>query len=319
MARMDRTYMRLKLGNPLVVASSSLTDTVEKLTRCEEAGAGAVVLKSLFEEQIDVEVDSLVEEGSGYDHTEAADYLRQVGAHQTEAGYLDLVTQAKKKLSIPVIASLNCVSAGGWTEYAARLAGAGADGLELNIALLPTDFSHGAAEIEKVCVCATIPLAVKLGPYFTSLPAFALSLRNAGAAALVMFNRFYQFDLDIERLAPSPGYHLSTAHEIHVPLRWIAILSGQVGCDLAASTGVHDGAGAIRQLLAGAKAVQLCSALFKKGLAGIGTMIAEMTSWMDRHGFEKIEDFRGRLSRENQADPAVYERLQYLRVYGGME
>ena len=166
---------------------------------------------------------------------------------------------------------------------------------------------------------ASIPLAVKLGPYFTSLPSFALSLRNAGAAALVLFNRFYQLDFDIERLALSPGYHLSTAHEIHVPLRWIAILSGQVGCDLAASTGVHDGAGAVRQLLAGAKAVQLCSALFQKGLGRIGTMITETTSWMDRHGFEKIEDFRGRLSRENQADPAVYERLQYLKVYGGME
>lgn len=327
MARLDVTYMGLKLGNPLVVASSSLTGTVEKLARCQEAGAGAVVLKSLFEEQVEGEVDSLVEEGSGYDHTEAADYLRQVGAHQTEAGYLDLVAQAKKSLSIPVIASLNCVSAGGWTEYAARLAGAGADGLELNIAMLPSDFSRGAAEIEKaylkvvekVRARTAIPLAVKLGPYFTSLPAFALSLRNAGAAALVLFNRFYQFDLDIERLAPSPGYHLSTAHEMHVPLRWIAILSGQLGCDLAASTGVHDGAGVVRQLLAGAKAVQLCSALFQKGLGRIGTMIAEVTSWMDRHGFERIEDFRGKLGRERQVDPAAYERLQYLKVYGGME
>jgi dihydroorotate dehydrogenase (fumarate) len=327
MARLDVTYMGLQLRNPLVVASSSLTGTVEKLERCEEAGAGAVVLKSLFEEQIEGEVDSLVEEGGGYDHTEAADYLRRVGMHQTEAGYLDLVTQARKKLSIPVIASLNCVSAGGWTDYAARLADAGADGLELNIALLPSGFSAGAADIErahlkvveKVRTRTSIPLAVKLGPYFTSLPALALSLRNAGAAALVLFNRFYQFDFDIERMAPSPGYHLSTAHEIHVPLRWVAILSGEVGCDLAASTGVHDGTGVVKQLLAGAKAVQLCSALFQKGLGRIGTMTAEVTSWMDTHGFEKIEDFRGRLSRERQADPAVYERLQYLKVYGGME
>jgi dihydroorotate dehydrogenase (fumarate) len=320
------SYLGLKLRNPLLVAASSLTGTPAKLKRCEEAGAGAVVLKSLFEEQIEVQTAQLEREGD-YAHPEAADYLRQIGLRLNQDQYLKLVSEAKASLSIPVIASLNCVSPRGWTGYAAKLAGAGADAIELNIALLASDFEHGAVDIEatylkivqSICAQVKLPVAVKLGPYFTSLPQTALALRRAGASALVLFNRFYQLDFDIEKLALTPGYHLSSPDEIHQSLRWIALLSAELGCDLCASTGVHDGAGVVKQLLAGAKAVQLCSALFLKGMGRLGECLKELEGWMKRHRFERIEDFRGKMCQEASADPQLYERLQYIKVYVGLE
>jgi dihydroorotate dehydrogenase (fumarate) len=326
MADLSVTYMGLKLRNPLIVASSSLTGTLAKLKRCEDAGAGAVVLKSLFEEQIEVQTAQLEKEGE-YAHPEAADYLRQVGLRLNQDQYLKLVSEAKAGLSIPVIASLNGVSSRGWTAYAAKLAAAGADAIELNIALLASNYEHSAADIEStylkivqsICSKVKLPVAVKLGPYFTSLPQTAVALRRAGASALVLFNRFYQLDFDIERLALTPGYHLSSPDEIHLPLRWIAILSSQVGCDLAASTGVHDGAGVIKQLLAGARAVQVCSTLFLKGMERIKTMVEDLAAWMDRHGFKNIEEFRGKMCQEASGKPALYERLQYIKVYVGLE
>jgi len=320
------TYMGLKLRNPLIVAASSLTGTPAKLRRCEEAGAGAVVLKSLFEEQIEHQTAQLEKEGE-YSHPEAADYLRQVGLRLTQEQYLELVSEAKAGLGIPVSASLNGVSPGGWTGYAAKLAAAGADAIELNIALLASNLEHGAAEIEKAylqivrdtCAKVKIPVAVKLGPYFTSLPQTALALRRAGASALVLFNRFYQLDFDIEKLTLSPGYHLSSPDEIHQSLRWIALLSAELGCDLSASTGVHDGAGVVKQLLAGAKTVQLCSALFLIGMDRLGECLRGLEDWMQRHGFAAVEDFRGKMSQEASADPQLYERLQYIKVYVGLE
>jgi dihydroorotate dehydrogenase (fumarate) len=320
------SYMGLKLRNPLIVASSSLTGTLAKLKRCEEAGAGAVVLKSLFEEQIEVQTEQLEREGD-YAHPEAADYLRQVGLRLNQDQYLKLVSEAKAGLGIPVIASLNGVSPRGWTAYAAKLAKAGADAIELNIALLASDFERGAADIEgtylkiveSICRQVKLPVAVKLGLYFTSLPQTALALRRAGASALVLFNRFYQLDFDIERLALTPGYHLSSPDEIHQSLRWIALLSAELGCDLSASTGVHDGAGVVKQLLAGAKTVQLCSALFLKGMGRLEECLKELEGWMQRHSFAAIEDFRGKMSQESSADPQLYERLQYIKVYVGLE
>ena len=321
------TYMGLKLRNPVIVSSSSLTGSLPKLKRCEEAGAGAVVLKSLFEEQIEAQTAIMEKEAGPPTHTEAADYMRQVGLRLNQDEYLKLVKEAKAGLSIPVIASLNCVSPGWWVSYASKLAKAGADALELNIALLASDYDRSAADIEatylkiltEVRTRVKLPVAVKLGPWFTSLPQTALALRRAGASALVLFNRFYQLDFDIERLALTPGYHLSSPDEIHLPLRWIAILSSQVGCDLSAATGVHDGAGLVKQLLAGAKAAQVCSVLFLKGMDRIRVMLEELEAWMQRHGFSSIEEFRGKMSQEASADPQLYERLQYIKVYVGLE
>jgi dihydroorotate dehydrogenase (fumarate) len=326
-ADLSVTYMGLKLRNPLLVAASSLTGTLPKLKRCEEAGAGAVVLKSLFEEQIEFQAAQLEAQSEGYPHPEAAAFLRQMGQQMSQDEYLKLVSEAKASLAIPVIASLNGVSSRGWTSYAAKLAAAGADAIELNIALLASNLEHGAADIEgtylkivqSICAQVKLPVAVKLGPYFTSLPQTALALRRAGASALVLFNRFYQLDFDIEKLALTPGYHLSSPDEIHQSLRWIALLSAELGCDLCATTGVHDGTGVVKQLLAGAKAVQICSALFLKGMGRLQECLTELEGWMQRHGYAGIEDFRGKMSQEASADPQLYERLQYIKVYVGLE
>jgi dihydroorotate dehydrogenase (fumarate) len=320
-------YLGLKLANPLIVSSSSLTNSPEKVLRCQEAGAGAVVLKSLFEEQIEARTRDLEEQSWPHPHPEAFDYLRRTGRRMGEEEYLALIRASKKAVSIPVIASLNCISPSWWNETAREIEVAGADALELNIALMPADFQRSAADIEKACVrivsnvrrVCRLPLAVKIGPYFTALPRLAEELRQAGASALVLFNRFYQLDIDIDQPAIVPGYHLSSPEEIYLPLRWIAVLAGRVGCDLAASTGVHDAAGVIKQLLAGAAAVQVCSQLYLKGLERLKAMLAEMGDWMEKHNYRGVADFRGLMSRERSGQPDYYERLQYIKVFVGLE
>jgi dihydroorotate dehydrogenase (fumarate) len=327
MADLSVTYMGLKLANPLIVSSSSLTNTVDKVKRCEDSHAGAVVLKSLFEEQIEAQTEEIEEESWPYPHPEAFDYVRQMGMRLGQDDYLKLISDAKKAVSIPVIASLNCISPKWWGNYATEIARAGADAIELNIAILPADLERSAEEVEKTYVRiiegirrrVEIPVAAKIGPYFTALPRFARQLCDAGAAALVLFNRFYQMDIDIEKLALAPGYHLSSPDEIYLPLRWIAILSGQVSCDLAASTGVHDGKGIIKQLLAGAKAVQVCSHLYQKGMNSIEAMLEQLRDWMERHKHQSIADFQGKMCMEASEKPEYYERLQYIKVFVGLE
>ena len=321
------TYMGIQLKNPIIVSSSSLTNTVEKIKRCEDSGAGAVVLKSLFEEQIEAQTAEIEEDSWPYPHPEAFDYVRQMGMRLGQDEYLKLIKDAKKAVKIPVIASLNCITPKWWNSYAAEIARAGADAIELNIAILPTDPKHSAEEIEKTYVRIVegirrkvdLPIAAKIGPYFTSLPQITRKLRNAGTAALVLFNRFYQLDIDIEKLELAPGYHLSSPDEIYVPLRWIAILSAQVGCELAASTGIHDGSAAIKQLLAGAQVIQICSNLYQKGMGRIKEILEELSSWMDAHGYQKIDEFRGKMSMEVSEKPEYYERLQYIKVFVGLE
>jgi dihydroorotate dehydrogenase (fumarate) len=327
MADLSVRYMGLKLGNPLIVSSSSLTNTVAKVKRCEDSGAGAVVLKSLFEEQIEAQTEEIEEESWPYPHPEAFDYVRQMGMRLGQDDYLKLISDAKKAVSIPVIASLNCISPKWWGNYAGEIARAGADAIELNIAILPTDPAREAGEIENTYLKiiegirrrVKIPVAAKIGPYFTALPRFARGLADAGVSALVLFNRFYQMDIDIEKLSLIPGYHLSSPEEIYVPLRWIAILSGQVGCDIAASTGVHEGAGMIKQLLAGARAVQVCSNLYQKGMGRIGALLKELGDWMERHDYAGISDFNGKMCMEASEKPELYERLQYIKVFVGLE
>jgi dihydroorotate dehydrogenase (fumarate) len=319
--------MGIQLKNPIIVSSSSLTNTVEKIKRCEDSGAGAVVVKSLFEEQIEAQTAEIEKDSRPYPHPEAFDYVRQMGMRLGQDEYLKLIANAKKAVNIPVIASLNCITPKWWNNYATEIAGAGADAIELNIAILPTDPERSAEEIEKTYVRIVegirrkvdLPIAAKIGPYFTSLPQITRELRNAGTAALVLFNRFYQLDIDIEKLALSPGYHLSSPDEIYVPLRWIAILSTQVGCELAASTGIHSGNAAIKQLLAGAQVVQICSNLYQKGMGRIKEILEELSSWMDAHGYQKIEEFRGKMAMEVSEKPEYYERLQYIKVFVGLE
>lgn len=327
MADLSVTYMGMELENPIIVASSSLTGTLEGVRHCADSGAGAVVLKSIFEEQIEAEIVEVEREAMPYEHPEAFDYVRQTAMQMSQDKYLKLIKDSKKAISIPVIASLNCVNPGWWTSYAVKIADAGADALELNIALLPTDPFRTAKEIERtytniiesVLKKINLPVAIKIGPYFTSLPHTARELSGAGASALVLFNRFYQLDIDIENMHLTPGYHFSSPDEIHVPLRWIAILSTQVGCDLAATTGVHDGSAVVKQLLAGARVVQVCSTLYKSGMDQIGKMTEELSSWMEKQGHGTLEDFRGQMSMEFSDKPEQYERLQYIKVYSGLE
>jgi dihydroorotate dehydrogenase (fumarate) len=241
--------------------------------------------------------------------------------------YLKLIEAAKSKVSVPIIASLNCISPKWWTGYAKQIAAAGADGLELNISVMPSDPGRTSEEIESlypeilegVRAETDIPIAVKIGSHFSSIARIADELCKRGASALVLFNRFYQLDIDIEKLKLAPGYRFSSPDEISVPLRWIALLSGRVKCDLAASTGVHDGAGVIKQLLAGAAVVQICSTLYVNGLEQVGRMLGQLEEWLKRHDFESTDQMRGKMSQMESDRPELYERLQYIRALVGID
>ncbi len=320
---LSTTYMGMDLRNPVIVSSSGLTQSVDGVRRCEEAGAGAVVLKSIFEEQIAAEVDGLLDASeSALWHTEAAEYISRYGEDRAVEHYVKLIADAKAAVSIPVIASIHCVSPGTWTRFAAKIQEAGADALELNVFILPADprkdgranerayFDIVSAVREEV----SIPLALKVGPYFSGLAETLTTLSRTGIQALVLFNRFYRLDFDIEEMKIVSASALSRSEEIVVPLRWISILADQVDCDLAATTGVHDGAGVVKQLLAGAAAVQVCSTLYRNGIGYLGTILADLQGWMERHGFRTIPEFRGKMSRGQSADPAQYERVQFMKA-----
>jgi len=327
MADLSTEYMGLSLRNPLIVASSSLTKSVDGVTKCADAGAGAVVLKSLFEEQIAAQAEDTKEHLWLYGHTEAFEYVSKMAMPLGPRDYLKLIEEAKNAVSIPIIASLNCITPRWWTDYAKQVEAVGADGLELNISVMPSDPARTGMEIEKIYVDIVnslegvigIPIAVKIGPYFTSVGRMAAEFSAGGVAALVLFNRFYQIDIDIDKMEITPGIRFSSPDEISLPLRWIALLAGNVDCDLAASTGVHDGAGFVKQLLAGAAAVQVCSALYEHGVEHIGKILEDTATWMQRHGFEKVGDFRGKLSRQVTERPELYERLQYIKLFTGIE
>ncbi len=328
MADLSTTYMGLSLKNPLVAASSGLTGDINVIRRLAENGAGAVVLKSIFEEQVKMEIASGLEQhiGSSW-HSEAYDYVHKMGMEFGPSENLRLIEGAKKAVSIPVIASLNCVSANWWKDYAKQIASAGADGIELNIAYSAADVKKDGKDVEqlyyrildKVKGSVKLPVAVKLGPYFTSFSNFAYELCRRGADALVLFNRFYQFDIDIEKRKIVAGNPMSSMSEMSLPLRWIALLAHRVNCDLSATTGVHTGAQVIKQVLAGARVVQVCSVLYKNGTEYMGTLLGEVADWMDAHKIESLDEMRGNLSREESGNPELYERLQYIRALVGIE
>lgn len=320
------TYMGLKLRNPVVVSSSSLTGTAAGVGKCADAGAGAVVLKSLFEEQIEHDSVAHTEDSDVLMHPEAIEYVERMGRYLGPRDYLDLIVDAKRNADIPVIASVNCVSPTWWSDYTEQIERAGADGIELNISIMPRGFDESSPEIEDryVRIVAEarshidIPLAVKIGPWFTSLPSLASRLARAGADALVLFNRFYQLDVDVDSLSLAPGYQYSSEKEIYQTLRWVSILHGDVDCDLAGSTGVHSGAGVVKLLLSGARVAQVCSVLFREGVDRLSTIVAEVSQWMDSKGFSAVDEFCGRLSQTNSGEPEAHERLQYIRALTGL-
>jgi dihydroorotate dehydrogenase (fumarate) len=324
MAYLRTRYLGMDLRSPLVASSSPLTGSLDGLRRLEAAGAGAVVLPSLFEEELTKEsrqVDALLATGATGAEARAG-HPDQVGYGAGPAAYLSLVTQAKQALSIPVIASLNGVSRGGWVRYAARLEQAGADALELNIYYVSSRPGRSASEVEwhyldvvrSVRQAIGIPLVVKLSPYFSSLVNLAGQLVEAGANGLVLFNRFYQPDLDIEAMEVLPALELSSSVELRLPLRWIAILHRRFGVSLAASTGVHTAGDVLKVLLAGADVAMMTSALLRNGPDHLRPLEVQVRDWMDRHGYETLDQFRGRLSQRSVPDPAAFERANYLKT-----
>ena len=319
------SYLGLKIKNPIVVGSSSLTASVENLKKIENSGAGAVVLKSIFEEEIYNEYRSILEKEKDQEFPDVRflDYYDYKIKEDNINKYLELVKQAKNAIDIPVIASINCISSWEWSFFAKKLEEAGADAIELNMFILPSDFTKTADEIEqtyfkiidKIKGAVTIPVAAKLSYYFADLASFVKKVSETKIDGVVLFNRFFHPDFDIDNFQIVPSNVLSRSSDLAISLRWMSILSGRVSSDLIASTGVHDGASVIKEILAGADAVQVVSALYKQGIEIIGDMIEEVKAWMEKHGFESIDDFKGKMSQIKSPNPAEYERVQFMRYF----
>jgi dihydroorotate dehydrogenase (fumarate) len=315
--------MGFRLTSPIIAGSSPLTATPQTVERCIEAGAGAVVLRSLFEEQILADLEKLSEQSDMYFwYPEAVDYVNaSVKTHGVEE-YLDLVRDAKARMGdAPLFASVNCLSAREWPAFAEKIAGAGADALELNISLSPADMRRNGHEAENIYLTIaetvrariSIPLSVKVGQSFSSPGKMLKDLSETGIDGLVLFNRYYQPDIDTGSMEFVAAPKYSTPVEGLAPLRWIGLLAGDVSCDLAAATGIHDAQGAIKQLLAGASAVQVCSALLLNGADYCGELNDGIEQWMREHGLASIDSFRGKLSKRATGSSAAYERLQYVQ------
>lgn len=325
-ADLSTTYLGMELPNPVVASSSPMTSSVDSLVELQEAGVAAVVLPSLWEEQIEHEAmemqrlyeltsDSFAESLSGY-FPEYEDY-----STRTEA-YLRHLVASKEALDIPVVASLNGTTSGGWTDYARKIEESGADALELNVYLIPTDPNASGPDVEKryldlveaVRAEVTIPLAVKIGPYFSSTPHMARQLVEAGADGLVLFNRFFQPDIDLETLEVVPRVNLSPRTALLLPLRWIGILRGQVQTDFAITSGVHTAEDALKAILVGADATMMASALLREGAGQVSTMLSEMQTWLDEHEYQSIEQMKGSMSIGSAANPDAFVRANYMKI-----
>jgi dihydroorotate dehydrogenase (fumarate) len=324
MPDLSTTYLGLKLPTPIIAGSSGLTDKPEKIVQLEKHGAGAVVLKSIFEEEILMEYEHVLkEEANGRYKDDYLDYFDYRIKEVNIENYLNLIINTKKLVNIPVIASINCSTNHEWAYFARKIQDAGADALELNIFILPSNLGQSAENIESTYleIIRTvrseikIPLAVKMSYYFSNLAGMITELSRCNIAGLVLFNRTYSPDIDIEKLEITSSGVFSSPKDLPISLRWIAIMANRVKCDLAASTGVHDGKAVIKQLLAGANAVQVVSALYDHGPQYIETMLKELSDWMVRKNYQKIEDFRGLLSQERQVNPALFERVQFMKYF----
>jgi dihydroorotate dehydrogenase (fumarate) len=322
MSDLSTTYMGLKLPSPLVVASSSISNKVENFQSAEASGAGAIVLRSLFEEQIEA-AETELQEAIAFQadaNPEARSYLppQRIGPRE----YLRLLEKAKRAVRIPVIASLNAAAPGSWSEYAKQLEDAGADAIEVNIYNVNAAIGVTGEEVERqyleivrsVRRTVKVPVALKLSPFFTSFANVAKRFDDEGVNALVLFNRFLQPDIDLDRMALNSSMQLSNPWEMLLPLRWTAILHGRVKCDLAASTGVHDAAGVVKMLLAGSTVVQLAAALLRNGVTHLATLRSGLQEWMERGHFSAVDDFRGTLSQKEAKDPRAFERAQYVNL-----
>jgi len=322
---LSTTYMGLKLKNPLVPSASPLSKELDGIKKLEDAGASAIVLYSIFEEQLSfeaAELEHFLTQGTD-SFAEALSYFPQ--AHEFNLGpdeYLEHIRKAKTATKIPIIASLNGMTTGGWIEYAKKMEQAGADGLELNVYFLAADATQDSVAIEQTYVDilkavkshVKIPVALKLSPFFSSITAMSKKLATAGADALVLFNRFYQPDIDLEKLEVKPGVVLSTSNDLRLPLRWIAILYGNLKSSLAGTTGVHKAEDAIKLIMAGADVAQMCAALLVNGPAYLGKVLQGMQAWMEKNEYDSVATMKGSMSQKNVAEPAAYERANYLKA-----
>lgn len=324
---LSTTYMGMSLKNPVVPSASPLSMTLDGIRRMEDAGAGAVVMYSLFEEQI-------TQEGHQLDHYltygaesygEALSYFPEMERYNVGPDeYLDRIRRAKEAVDIPIIGSLNGVSTGGWIDYAKKIEDAGADALELNIYYIPTDPAMTGAAVEEMYVnivrdvksSVNFPVAVKLGPYFSSVANISYRLAAVGADALVLFNRFYQPDFDLEQLAVVPHLVLSDSNELRLPLRWVAILYGRVPVDFAITSGVHTHLDVLKCMMAGASVAMMASVLLESGIRHISEVLDNLQVWMDEHEYESIAQMRGSMSQQHCAEPAAFERANYMKVLG---
>jgi dihydroorotate dehydrogenase (fumarate) len=322
---LSTSYLGLKLKNPLVISACPLSGDVDHLRRLEEAGAAAAVLPSLFEEQIehDAAEMSKVHEFHTDSFAESLTYFPAEDDYAAEPEeYLATIAAAKKAVKMPIIASLNGASKGGWVRYAKMMQDAGADALELNIYFVAADLEMTSRDVESryldlvaaVKQSISIPLAVKVGPYFSAMGNMALRLAESGADGLVLFNRFYQPDIDLASMEAQPRLHLSSPYELLLPLRWIAILHGHIGASLAATGGIHDAAGLLKALLAGADVGMITSVLYQKGVGQVGRILAEMQQWMEENEYDSVEQLKGSMSRENCPDPAAFQRGNYMKT-----
>jgi dihydroorotate dehydrogenase (fumarate) len=324
MIDLSTTYAGLELKTPIIVSSSGLTNSIERIRKIASAGAGAAVMKSLFEEQILHEIGNMAD---GTDYPEAEDYLRTYARENSLDNYLKTIKEAKENVDIPIFASINCVSSDEWVDFTREIESAGADGIELNIYFLPINKDKDPREYEHAYLSLVtqvkektkLPLVVKVGAGFTNITWLVSQLYRRGASAVVLFNRFYAPDINTDTLTFGSAEVLSSPNDIRDSLRWTGIVSSQVKeIDLASSTGVHSGMAVVKQLLAGATAVQVCSVLYRNGVDYIRDMVTEVKKWMDKYDYQKISDFRGKLNYGNLKDPSVYERAQFIKYFSQM-
>jgi dihydroorotate dehydrogenase (fumarate) len=335
MPDLTTTYLGMDLRTPLVPSASPLSEDLGKIKRMEDAGAAAIVLYSLFEEQLTYirrergKKKQPVTQGapspqptSSRSGTGNSPFPKQSQYPRAPEGYLEHIRKAKESVSIPIIASLNCRAIGRWTEYASQIQQAGADALELNIYNVQTDLYETGEQVERTTVEIVeevrseihIPLAVKLGPYYSNMANVAWRLEQAGADALVLFNRFYQPDINLESMTVTPRIYLSTPQAMRLPLRWIAILYGRVHTDFAATSGIHEPYDVAKMLLAGADVTMLCSALLRRGIDYLQLLEGNLVRWMEAHNFETVREMRGKMSQQNSPDPEAFERAQYIHT-----
>ncbi|UCB45525.1 MAG: dihydroorotate dehydrogenase-like protein [Spirochaetota bacterium] len=322
MADLKTIYMGMELKNPVIAGSSGITNNVENLKKIEKHGAGAVVLKSIFEEQILYESDQEVEASDLGLHPEAMGYLSTMTKEHSVYNYLSLIEEAKKVVSIPVIASVNCLTDGEWTTFAKRIQDAGADALELNV--LITDYKDNDSKsienkyfkiAEKVKKIVSIPFALKLSILFSNIPQMLTGLSRSGVSGLVLFNRYWSPDVDLDEMAITSGSIYSSPEEIVTPIRWIGLMSELIECDISASTGAHDGNSVIKLIAVGATTVQVCSALYLNGIEYIEKIVKQVNDWLDSHGYKSVDDIRDILGPKTHEERKVFGRVQFMKYY----